>query len=355
MPARDPIERVIANQFDIEALVRGLDRKTARRVRRLFNDLVAELARSDITSVGNQRAKVQDLLRKIRPLIGDAFEDWRKIIRQDLAEIGSLQAAWARQTIVQSLGGAPAMGGLGISLSDPTQLGVNFFKSIVDTNPFEGQVLAEWAETQSNATLVRVRKEIQLGLANNETIDDIIRRVRGRSAGRGRFSGGAMEATTRQAEAIARTAVNDIATTAHLASYGRESEVTTTYQYVATLDSRTTLICASLDGREFAYDDPDAKRPPQHVNCRSTVAPIIDWESVGLPEPPDGIRATQGGGRVPESWDYERWLREKPASEQDRILGPERAKLLRDGVSLRDMVRDDGTVLTVEQLRERAA
>jgi SPP1 gp7 family putative phage head morphogenesis protein len=44
------------------------------------------------------------------------------------------------------------------------------------------------------------------------------------------------------------------------------------YRYVATLDSRTSSICAALDGREFEYGK--GPMPPQHFNCRSTTVPI---------------------------------------------------------------------------------
>lgn len=354
---RDPIERAIRNQFDLQQLGNGLGEDTRARMERLFNQIAGAIARVDPTSarsVAAQRAKVQRLIAQLNDLIGTRLEDWRKAVRADLAEIGTQQALYARATLLDSLGGPSALRIAGIKLSDPKGLGVQFFKAIVDTNPFDGQVLREWAETQAMRTLVDVRREIQLGLGQNESVDQIVRRVRGKSDGRGGFVGGVLDKTTRETRAIVRTAINEVASTAQWETYRRETEITTTYTYVATLDGRTTLICAALDGQSFRYDDPKAPRPPMHWNCRSAIVPDIDWKALGLDAPPEGVRATQGGGKVKEATDYDAWLRGKSSAEQDRILGPERAKLFRGGVKLRDMVRDDTTVLTVAQLREAA-
>lgn len=99
----------------------------------------------------------------------------------------------------------------------------------------------------------------------------------------------------------------------------------------------------------FAYDDPQAKRPPQHIGCRSTVVPDVDWAGLGLEPPPDSMRAS-ADGPVPSSTSYNQWLRDRPAEVQDEILGPSRAQLFRDGKSLRDMVRDDGSIVRIDEL-----
>ena len=46
------------------------------------------------------------------------------------------------------------------------------------------------------------------------------------------------------------------------------------YRFIATLDSRTTVICREHDGRTFAVDDADVgyNMPPLHPRCRSTIS-----------------------------------------------------------------------------------
>ena len=50
------------------------------------------------------------------------------------------------------------------------------------------------------------------------------------------------------------------------------------YEFIATLDSRTSEICMDLDGKLFEVKDakPETNFPPMHPNCRSTTVPDVD-------------------------------------------------------------------------------
>lgn len=50
------------------------------------------------------------------------------------------------------------------------------------------------------------------------------------------------------------------------------------YQYLAAIDSRTSEICTSLNGRIFNVKDgqPGVNMPPMHSNCRSTIIGVLD-------------------------------------------------------------------------------
>jgi uncharacterized protein with gpF-like domain len=47
-------------------------------------------------------------------------------------------------------------------------------------------------------------------------------------------------------------------------------------EYSAILDSRTTEVCKSLNGRQYKKDDSvwNSITPPNHFNCRSVLIPI---------------------------------------------------------------------------------
>ena len=60
--------------------------------------------------------------------------------------------------------------------------------------------------------------------------------------------------------------------------YAANKKVTPKYQYVATLDSRTSAICQRLDGQMFEYNK--GVLPPQHFNCRSTTVPVVDFDGI---------------------------------------------------------------------------
>lgn len=76
---------------------------------------------------------------------------------------------------------------------------------------------------------------------------------------------------------------------------------------------RTCAFCLAMDGKRFPVDEPLRSHP----NCRCTMVPVVEGY-----RPPRGYQTAED------------WLREQPAEIQDEILGPGRAKLFRDGMSL---------------------
>lgn len=50
------------------------------------------------------------------------------------------------------------------------------------------------------------------------------------------------------------------------------------YKFLAALDSRTSDICKRLDGKIYSFDEMKVgvNCPPMHVNCRSTIIPIVN-------------------------------------------------------------------------------
>jgi hypothetical protein len=97
-------------------------------------------------------------------------------------------------------------------------------------------------------------------------------------------------------------------------------------------------------------------------NCRSTTVPVIDYEGLGFDAPPSvtkGKRAS-ADGPVPVNTSYGQWLKDQPRSVQEDVLGPGKVPYfnrLVDKYGAKDamarLVRDDGSELTLEQLRKR--
>ena len=158
-----------------------------------------------------------------------------------------------------------------------------------------------------------------------------------------------------QIVALVRTSVNQVANTSSMQVYEANQDVTTSYRYVATLDARTSSICRALDGREFPYGQ--GPQPPQHFNCRSTAVPVIRADI--LPPSTTATRAS-AGGQVPINMSYGEWLSKQPRSVQEDVLGKSKVgyfQLLSEkhgpGDAMAKLVRDDGSELTLEQLRRR--
>lgn len=154
---------------------------------------------------------------------------------------------------------------------------------------------------------------------------------------------------TRKANALARSAVSQVANDVRYQSFVQESEVDRVL-YVGTLDHRTSDICKSLDGTVYPKDK--ARVPPLHVNCRSTLVPILKGETLSevkdqlqrpAVEPKSvkelnekGLHTRTGRVRKPSKTDrsplkgvqkqqymtYEQWLKTQTVTYQKAILGP---------------------------------
>ncbi len=262
-------------------------------------------------------------------------------------------------------------------------------RSIALSRPFEGRILKEWADTMQAEDIRRISNAIQLGMVAGEDSAAIARRVVGSATLKG--TDGMTEITRRQVQAITRTAVNHIANNARSEFLAENIEVITAEQFVATLDSRTTPICRSLDGKVF--EPGKGPKPPLHYACRSLRVAAFDGERLGnrpmkastqkqllreyseqnnlgsirsrddLPHGTKGDfdkfarkRVRELTGRVPAATTYQEWLSKQSAQFQDDTLGVTKGKLFREGgLKLDRFVDVNGNELTLADIAKRDA
>ena len=80
------------------------------------------------------------------------------------------------------------------------------------------------------------------------------------------------------------------------------------YEIVATLDSHTSDICRSLDGKHFPMKDyqPGVTAPPFHVYCRSSTVPYFD-EQFDIGERAARDEETGKTYYIPDDMNYQEW------------------------------------------------
>ena len=171
-------------------------------------------------------------------------------------------------------------------------------------------------------------------------------------------SGGELTAMAdNQIISLVRTSINQVANAAAMSIYEANQDITKKYRYSATLDTKTSSICRALDGQEFEYGKGPV--PPQHFGCRSAVVAVIDYKGLDFVPPPPGRRAS-ADGPVSVNTSYGQWLKDQPLKTQQDVLGPSKVPYfnrLVEKYGARDamakLVRDDGSELTLVQLRKR--
>jgi SPP1 gp7 family putative phage head morphogenesis protein len=381
MPTRDPTPALVRHFFALQQAGNTVFVDGVHILEQLRDAIIEEFRRIDPTEPALLRWRTYRLdrfLAEVEPRIEGAVAEWLKVTRSDLATLARREGQWAESLLVASVGQP--------DLVRATTVTVNRAKVILDSRPFDGLLLREHGQRMGRSTVTRLTQEVRRGMMAEESIPDIVRRIRGTQAGyirqdprtgqfvppgtrganvRPRFIGGVMGTTTREAEALVRTAVGFVSNQAHAETYQQNARLLKGEQFSATLDARTTPQCMALDGTVWPVGSAEIERPPLHWNCRSAVVPVVDWEGLGLEPPRDGPRAAREmlvdddgtvrpgqTRRVPSAWTYEDWLRRQPAAVQDDILGPRRGRMFRGGeiASLRDLVRGDGRLVPLDQL-----
>lgn len=163
-----------------------------------------------------------------------------------------------------------------------------------------------WAEmTKRNATSAweLVKGIIRRGYRDKLTNTELIRAIRGvRNPTSGNYNGGAINGLARSsAETLARTGVNHYASTARDKWAQGNKDILASRILIATLDNRTTSLCAGRHLTEWALDDDSYPRLPFHFGERSIYVFTVDGY-----DPLEGTRASvqgQHGEEAQEGYD----------------------------------------------------
>lgn len=262
-------------------------------------------------------------------------------------------------------------------------------RALVTSQPFEGRTLSSWAKNIRQADLDRIAGQVRVGVVQGLGAKDIARKIIGTARLKGRD--GVTQIIRRNAEAIVRTASNFYSNAARSEFFADNSDIFSKEVFVATLDSRTTLICMKNDGKRFSIGE--GPIPPLHFNCRSLRVAEISGEVLGeRPAKPftqkmllkefakenqlgkvtkrgdlprgfktkfddfAGRRVRELTGRIPAKVTYSEWLSRQSAEFQNEVLGKTRARLFRSGkVTLDKFVDRRGNTIRLDQLADKHA
>jgi len=231
------------------------------------------------------------------------------------------------------------------------------------SRPFQGGLLSDWAKKLPPDRMTKVRNAIRLGYVENQSISQIMRRLRGTRARQ--YKDGILDIGRREAEIITRTAVGHMAAFTRDRFYEANTDVVKAVQWLSTLDTRTTEICRARSGKRYTADThkPIGHQMPwrngpgrAHFGCRSTATPVTkSFRELGL-DIDDFSPSTQSSmdGQVPADLNFNQWLSKQSAARQDDVLGPVRGRLFRQGkIPMERFYNRKGEFLTLDELKAR--
>ena len=318
----------------------GLARRTerqfmkdgAKKVMRVLDRSAENVASAKraVTRASRQKIAQKELAKAAR----EALAPIKKAMREEIAKAAAVEVKWQVKRL------RAAMKGSNCKVIEPRP---ELVRRIAARTSFHGGTLDQWFAGQARKISEKARQMIASGADRGESGGRISQAARG-----DRGLGAAM---SRDLRAIARTAAAHAQAVARELVYAANQSMIRAIVFVAVLDSRTTPLCRSLDGKVFPHGA--GPRPPLHFNCRSTTLPIIkSWRGLcGGVQEEDRAKFS---GEVPRMVPYGEWLGSQSAEVQDEALGKVRGRLFREGkITVDGMVDQERRPLTLEQLRDR--
>lgn len=337
----------IRHALHIERLGAGEERRVRGMLRRVHDDLVSiildrldrMMARAPDQTGLWTTARYAKMMARVSDVLRDGHASVREELAMSLQEIGLAEVAYQGRLISDVIP-------FDVDLTLP---GAQEIRTIVRTRPFRGKLLREWWGEQTVAVRRNIDASLRVGLIEGESVTQIVGRIR-------RQGGGVLPTSRRNMGAVVRTAVNHVSTAARSETARANDDIVKGEQIIATLDSRTTMICISQDGVVYAVGK--GPRPPFHPRCRTTTGFVLkSFREMGIDfdDIPEGTRAALDG-EVAANVKYPEWIMRQPAKIQNEALGVRTAQLLRDGkVSMSDVIRKQrenlSRPLTLAQVR----
>lgn len=319
------------------------------------------------------QARVNGLLKDVTRLRSALMDRLGGQLTGSLEKLADVEAKWEKTAL-------EAVIPVDLKLrSVPPETVKALAKTRIQGIPLEG-----WLENMKAADIRRLEQTINLGVLEGLTPAQLSRRVLDQG----------LATTKRNAEALARTAVNNVSNAAREEVWKANSDIITGLRWTSTLDGRTTEVCMARDGE--VYPIGKGPRAPAHFNCRSLMVAVLDgetivgdrpfvrdtrtrrvreidfrkeakkaagdkWKSMTPGQRNDAIKAIRSKwaaeniGRVPAKTTYDSWLRGQSKEFQNEILGKGKADIFRKGFPLNQFVDANGKSLSLAELQARAA
>ena len=302
----DQISDTIRNAVLLESLKSSEVEKFAPFLRQIDRSLREQLGKSELTEF--KRARLDAMLKQVDGALAGILTQYTDQMQLDLMDV----AVWQATAEAVLIGAALAT------------LKTAAFRSPLGIKGADGgKLLTPFIEDWSKAERSRVTGAIRQGWFEGKTSSEIIRTLRGTKDMK--YADGLLAITSRNADAVTRTAVQHVASQARNQFARQNSDILQGVKIIATLDGRTTAYCRAADGTEYAIEE--GPRPPFHIRCRTSFILILkDAPSMGALADRSSMN-----GQVQADTSYYEWIKTQPAAFQDTVIGKARAKLFRDG------------------------
>jgi SPP1 gp7 family putative phage head morphogenesis protein len=329
-------DKTIAHEIMLGRYYSSTSKKVMDLLRVVEKDLVKQLKTLDLD---NQMTipQIDARLESVRAILNEGYDLAGKELISNMKDAAEYEQEWQIKAIDDS---TPVV------LDMVAVAPVTLFAAI-ESKPLQGKLIKEWIDKLDQDSYTRIQDAVRIGLVEGQSYSDVVKRITGTKALQ--YTDGVMALNARQTQALVSTAMSHATNVASEEFYKANDDLIKGWQFLATLDFKTTTLCKSYDGQKF--DLGKGPYPPVHVRCRSSTVPVLkSWKEMGMKDPPPGTRSSLDG-QISETINYDEWLRKQSHEKQDEAVGKGKAEIFRSGVKLERFV-ENGKELTLEQLKK---
>jgi SPP1 gp7 family putative phage head morphogenesis protein len=336
------LSEIVAHEIDVLGYGNSVSRKVINILNKSDVTIFAKLNKI-IDELPSQTINVNRVDKLLKPVIkanNEAYYQARRELQSEMREFTKQELDF-QTNIVNKESLVP------IKTIAPEQV-----YAAALAKPFEGELLSEYFAKLSEQKATLINNAVRMGLIEGQTTSAIVKQIRGTR--QLDYKDGVLAITRRNAESVVLTSLAHFQNFAQESLYDANDDIIKGYRYTATLDTRTTELCASRDGSFFKMGEPKPSIPA-HYRCRSRYVPVLkSFKELGLDanEFTPSTRASMDG-QVPDKLTYSDWLGKQSEARQVKVLGKAKAELFREGkLSLDKFVAPSGHVYTLDQLKE---
>ena len=305
-------------------------------LKNMEEELLAKVVNNDLTKF--QQARITQQLTESQAIIKNYYAQLEKGAIETSKDVANITAESHAEALTASVGGQ-------LSIAIPSTA---VMETLASDIVIQGATQSAYWAKQSADTAFKFSSAVRQGIVAGESLGQISTRVRNE-----------LDISRRNATVLSHTSIMTVMNAASNKVSQDNADIIKGREYLATLDSKTCVVCGSLDGKQWKLNGvgmgnnkTTMPRPPMHFSCRCHMIDVLKpWSELGidLSSLPPAKRASMDG--VVEKQDFKTWLAKQSPDRIEKVLGVHRAKLFQEGKLTIDQLLNGGKPLPVEVLK----
>ena len=257
------IKRFYRHEILVARAVKGIqDDASAEFLRTVAEPIIRQVAaglagfeRRGQDVIVDQTPELRRLMAEVRQQVQRAVLELQRTTKAAIKDLVGQETAWVTESAEKVL-----------RLGQVRPVSLPAIEDAVDRRPYLGGKTEEWFGSLvdgDNGVVDNVRFAVQTGVQRGLSTDEIVRVLRGSTKAVDEGDGLITGSNVQQVRAMVRTAASHASATARMETFKQLG--VDRYQFVATLDSRTSIQCAANDGKTFPLGE--GPMPPLHPNA----------------------------------------------------------------------------------------